>query len=229
MNNRNNGILLKILRFVILAVCIFLLTAWVITGPDVSVQNLIEHSPENSFTAAIVMLILYAFKSITVFFPLIILEITTGYLFSPCVSVLINFAGILIILTIPYGIGRAMGMNVIQKQIQKHPKLGEILDRQNRNTFFLCFFLRIINCLPGDIVTMYLGATNTSFWTNLVAGSLGILPGMLSATFMGESIQDPKSPVFWISTGLTILLAAFSSLFYYFYHRKTQKKGLIVK
>lgn len=134
-------------------------------------------------------------------------------------------AGEMIVLTVPYWIGRGAGMNVIQKQIQKHPKFGELLDKQKDHSFFLCFFLRAISCLPGDLVTMYLGATKTPFWKNLMAGALGILPGMILATFMGEGMQDPYSPMFWISAGLTIVLAALSALFYSLYRRRNHKKA----
>lgn len=123
MNSRYKSTLLKILRLVFLSLCIFLLIAWVIISPDTSIQNLVKYSPKNSFVAAVAILMLYAFKSITVLFPLIILEITAGYLFSPWKALLINFIGILIVLTIPYGIGRATGMNTIHKKIESHPKI----------------------------------------------------------------------------------------------------------
>jgi uncharacterized membrane protein YdjX (TVP38/TMEM64 family) len=71
---------------------------------------------------------------------------------------------------------------------------------------------------------MYLGATQTSFWQNLLGGMLGILPGMILATLMGSSIQDPGSPAFWISAILRVTLAALSILLYYAYRRKLSKK-----
>lgn len=226
MKGKNKSTLLKMLRLILLAICILILTVYFIASPELSVQTLLDHTPQNPVAAAAVILVLYIFKSITVFFPLIILEIAVGHLFTPWLALLINFIGMLIILTVPYWIGRAAGMDAIQKQIQKHPKFGEILDKQRDSSFFLCFFFRIISCLPGDIVTMYLGATKTPFWKNLVAGALGVLPGMILATFMGESIQDPQSPMFWLSAGLMILLAALSVLFYYLYRRRVQTKGV---
>lgn len=160
----------------------------------------------------------------TVFFPLIILEIAVGHLFSTWTALGINFAGIIIILTIPYLIGKASGIEAINKLVRKYPRFGDIIGKQQDNALFLCFFLRIINCLPGDVVTMYLGATRTPFWKNLLAGALGILPGMVLATLMGNGIQDPGSPTFWISAVLMVVLAALSVLLYYAYRRKLRKK-----
>lgn len=120
--------------------------------------------------------------------------------------------------------GKAAGIKAIQKLVQKYPRFGEIIGKQQDNALFLCFFLRIISCLPGDVVTMYFGATRTPFWQNLIAGALGVLPGMVLATLMGSSIQDPESPAFWISAILMITLAVLSAILYYAYRRKMQKK-----
>lgn len=123
--------------------------------------------------------------------------------------------------------GKAAGIDTIQKLVQKYPRFGEIIGKQQDNALFLCFFLRIISCLPGDVVTMYLGATRTPFWQNLIAGALGVLPGLVLATLMGSSIQDPESPAFWISAILIATLAALSILLYCVYRRRIQKKTAI--
>lgn len=176
--------------------------------------------------AALVLLMLYALKSATIFFPLIILEIAAGHLFSTWTALGINFAGTLIVLTIPYLIGRAAGMEAIQRLTQRYPRFGKILSKQQDNALFLCFFLRIISCLPGDVVTMYLGATKTPFWKNVIAGAIGILPGMILATRMGSNIQNPGSPAFWISAILMTILTTLSVLLYYLYRRRLDKQNI---
>lgn len=215
----------KVLRLALLVGCILLLAVCFAANPDISAQALTSRAPKNPAAAAAAIVALYIFKSITLFFPIIILEIAAGYLFSPWAALVINFIGMLITLIVPYWIGRAAGMDAIQKQIEKHPKFGEILDKQQDNSFFLCFFLRVVTCVPGDIITMYLGATKTPFWKNLVAGVLGVLPGMVLATLMGESVQNPRSPMFWLSAGFMIVFAALSVLVYFLYRRRIQRKG----
>lgn len=69
------------LRLILPAVCILALAAYFVISPDISVQTLLNHTPKNP--AAAVILMLYIFKSITVFFPLIILEIAAGIFFHP--------------------------------------------------------------------------------------------------------------------------------------------------
>ncbi len=176
--------------------------------------------PDDPYKAALVLLVLYAAKSATVFFPLILLELAAGHLFPIWPALAINLLGIWIILTVPYWIGYVAGINTVQKLIRRYPRFGELVGKQQRNSFFLCFFLRAVSCLPGDLVTMYLGATKTPFWENLIGGTLGILPGMVLATVMGSSIRAPSSPAFWGSAVLMAVLAAASVLLYRLHCRK---------
>lgn len=215
---------LKKWRLIMSISCVFFLIVLFLMHKDISVAMILNHTPENNMVAAAIILMLYFFKSVTLFFPLIILEIAAGHLFPLWMAFFINFFGTLIDLTVPYWIGRAAGMDVIQKVVRKYPKFEEIINKQQNNSFFLCFFLREISCLPGDIVTMYFGATQTSFGKNIIGGMLGILPGMILATCMGEGIQNVKSPMFWISAVLTVFLSVISIVLYYLYRRKWQRK-----
>lgn len=213
-------------KYIVIVICLLLMVGYLIGNHAVSVETLLAFTPEDPLKAAVMILLLYALKSATIFFPLIVLEIAVGHLFSPWAAMAINFAGMLIILTVPYLIGKAAGIDAIQKLIKKYPRFGSFIGKQQDSAFFLCFFLRIISVLPGDVVTMYLGATQTSFWKNLLGGALGIFPGMILATFMGSSIREPDSPAFWISTVLTVALAALSALLYHAYRAKTEKTAV---
>ena len=108
-------------KYIVPVFCLLLVAGYLIGNQDVSVETLLAFTTKDPAKAAIVMLLLYALKSATIFFPLIILEIAVGHLFSPCVALGINFAGMLIILTIPYLMGKAAGIKAIQKLVQKLP------------------------------------------------------------------------------------------------------------
>ena len=208
------------IAFLTIAVLLFFL----FTDGDISVEMLLEFTPKEPLKAAVVMLVLYALKSITIFFPLVLLEIAAGHLLSPAAAITVNILGLLIILTLPYMIGKAVGMDAIEKLIRRYPKFSSIIDKQRESSFFWCFFLRAISCLPGDIVTMYLGATRVPFMKNLIGGVLGILPGTILATVFGNSIRDPASPAFWISGILFVVLSVGSFLLYFLYRRRQYKE-----
>ena len=213
-----------ILRLLPLLFCAVFAVGYLCCGREVSAQTLLEYTPKNPLLAAVVLWLLYALKSATIFFPLVVLEITAGHLFSPCAAIFVNVLGLSAALTIPYWIGRTSGMEAVQSLMEKYPRLGQLIDKQLDNSFFFCFFLRIAGGLPGDVVTMYLGATKIPYWKNLIAGLIGLFPRMFLATLIGESIQDPKSPMFLISSLLTFSMALLSLLFYHLYRRRLGRK-----
>lgn len=218
-NRRNSRIKWGIVGVLLCLAAVFLLRT------DISFQSIREYTPEKPIAAVLFLLLLYALKSATIFFPLVVLEIGTGYFFSAPIALALNTLGMGIVLTVPYWIGHAVGIRQINKLTARYPRWKAIMEKQQSHSFFLCFFLRVISCLPGDIVTMYLGATHVPYWKNLLAGSLGVLPGMILATLMGANIQDPTSPAFWISAGLSVGLAVLSTVLYYFYLRKQKERG----
>lgn len=216
-------------RRVYAAVCIlggiFLALAIALALPsNISLHTIWSYTPQHPFLAAPLLLLAYVLKSATIFFPLLALQMAAGYLFPIPSALVINLLGIWIILTVPYWIGRALGLRQVSKLTRKYPKFQAVLEIQQDHSFFLCFFLRAISCLPGDLVTMYLGATHTPFSHNLLGGTLGILPGMILATIMGVSIQDPSSPAFWISAALSVGLAILSTVFYSVYWKRQKGK-----
>lgn len=215
----------EILKKVIPLLCILSAAVILIANPNISADWILCYTPANPFLAAWVILLLYAVKSASVVFPMIVLEIAVGLMFPTGAALLVNFLGILVLLTVPYWIGHFSGIEAVGKMIQKYPKFGAILDRQQENSFFLCFLFRIISCLPCDVVSMYFGATGAPYWKYLAASTLGLLPGMILATLLGVSIEDPTSPMFWITVALKVLFAAVSILIYYQFPKKKMVNG----
>ena len=215
----------KIRKYALFVLCLLAAMCGLLASGGLSIETLLEYTPQEPIKVVILFLCLYALKSVTVFFPIIVLEIVVGLLLPTWAALWLNFAGVLIVLSIPYWMGKALGLETVQKAAQRYPRFGAVIDKQQSNSMFLCFFLRVISCLPGDLVTMYFGATGTPFWQNLLGGVLGILPGMVLATLMGSSIQDPSSPIFWISALLTVALSVISAALYYVYQRKPSRSS----
>ncbi len=223
MKSRNHRRLLSFLKILPLLVCISLIVCLLSSGKELTVQTVLNFSPENPVLAAIALLLLYAFKSISFVFPVVILQIAAGHLFEAPAALLINFIGRAVTLTIPYWIGRFSGGDMAQKQLNRYPKLKEIVSKQNQSPFFISFFLRTLNFLPGDVVSLYLGAVRIPFPYYLAASVLGTAPGIIFATLLGATIEEPDSPAFLLSISCMGLLAASSFLL----HLHNQRKGKI--
>ena len=199
------------------------MAAYLFSDKEITAEGLMNFAPDNPLLAALFLILLYAFKSLTIFFPIIVLNVLGGFLFEPIPAMLINCLGVLVELSIPYWIGRFSGSGFADKLKNKHPKLFELMN-DSSNDFFKSFFLRVISCLPGDAVSMLFGARKVKFATFLFGSFIGTLPGVITATLLGTSITDPDSPMFWISIGLTVGISVISFLIYFLWKRKRNNK-----
>lgn len=222
MKPHKNKRLITFLKALPLIICIILIFLFLASGNDITVQTVLNFTPESPFAAAIVILLLYALKSVSFVFPIAVLQIATGHLFQIPVALLINFMGRAITLSIPYWIGRFSGSDLINSLQGKYQKLKEVCNKQGQNPFFISFLLRTFCFLPGDAVSLYLGATQIPFPYYLTGGVLGTTLGVVLATILGSSITEPGSPAFWLSASLMTFMAVIPVIFYL---RNNKKKA----
>ena len=189
---------------------------------NLTLDNLILYSPQNKTLAVLFLLGLYALKSISVFFPIILLQIASGFIFPAPIALMVNLIGAVIDFTLPYYIGMFSGAEAAERKISQNKSIKKFIQKQQKHEFFLTFFLRVISCLPSDLVSMYLGMLKFNFTHYMIASMLGALPGIIPATFMGRSITDPMSPEFIISISITLFCSVASILAYYIYINKSR-------
>ncbi len=220
MKEKIKTVLLTILRYTPLILCLGFAAWYLLNGDNISVATILDRVPSTPWRAAVFMIILYAAKSLSVVFPIIVLHIAGGFLFPPVIAVIVNVLGTIVELTVPYWVGRISGTAYANRLMEKHPKIADVISKIDSKSFSMSFFLRIISCLPSDAVSMYLGATKMSFKSYLSGSFLGTLPSILTATLLGTSVTDPTSPMFWISLSLTVGISVFSFLFYLVWQKK---------
>lgn len=223
MKPQKNKSAKKILKFLPVVICIAFIILPLASSKEITVQAVLDFTPEAPLAAAFVILLLYALKSMSFVFPIAVLQIATGHLFKTPIALLINFLGRAVTLTIPYWAGRFSGADMIENLIRKYPKLDEIYSRQGKNPLFVSFLLRTFIFLPGDAVSLYLGATKIPFLHYLAGGILGTTLGVVLSTILGSSIKEPGSPAFILSASLMILVAVISTLLYV--HSNRRKEG----
>lgn len=214
--------IIQIAPIVMVALCVIIYLKFF---RGVTIEHILEFTPKNLWLAALVMIGLFGMKSLSMFFPMMILVVASGSIFPNYFAALsVNAAGIIVMLALPYLIGRFAEREFVEKLISKNKNADKLREFQSENEFFIAFFLRVINILPCDIVSMFLGSVGFSPIKYFVGSFLGILPGLITTTLMGSSVDDPKSPKFWVSIICEVVFAAGSSIAYYFYKKK-KKRG----
>lgn len=220
MKSQKNKKYITFFKSLPLIICMMFVILFLASGKEITVQTILRYTPEYPFAAAMVILLLYALKSVSFVFPIAVLQIATGHLFWTPVALLVNFVGRAITLSIPYWIGRFSGSDLIDSLQKKYPKLKKICSKQEQNPIFISFLLRTFCFLPGDAVSLYLGAAKIPFPYYLTGGILGTILGVVLSTILGSSITEPSSPAFWLSAFLMALMALVSFSFYIYDNKK---------
>ena len=198
------------------------LVAVLLHGRQLTAEELLSYTPQQPLFAVLFFMLLYAVKSISFFIPVIILQLAVGILFPTPWALLINALGSAVCFSIPYWMGLHAQDAWLQKLLQKYPKVGQMVARQQNRELFVPFLMRVLSFLPLDIVSVYLGSIKIPYKKYLLGSMLGTLPGLIIATLLGTSITDPSSPLFVVSICLMLLLAGGSLLIYWLYNRKKQ-------
>ena len=99
----------KVMRFRPIVACLIFTIIAVWKRDELSVQNISRLVTENVALSALILLLLYALKSLSVAFPIAVLEVVAGIVFPLPIALLLNLIGLVIVLTIPYHIGRLSG------------------------------------------------------------------------------------------------------------------------
>lgn len=193
---------------------------------SITEEQILSWQPENLILAALILMAGYAVKSTLVFVPIMLLQILAGHIYDRETAIFVNLLGLVIVMAVPYWIGKKLGTVKMEALLEKYPKIKAVLKVQEDNKMALCFMLRACAVPPADVVTMYLGATGMPFTTNVIGGVLGCFPGMALTTFLGANIRDPESPAFWKALTLNVFWVILSGLgFWLFRKAHTAKKG----
>ncbi|MDD7220308.1 MAG: VTT domain-containing protein [Clostridia bacterium] len=194
------------------------------SGEPLSVKTILRYTPQNTVLAVIILLLFFGLKSLTIVFPISILYLASGILFSPLPAILVSAAGLAITISVPYWLGRYSGEDLVQKICTRYPKAAQIAEYQEENSFFACFITRIVGFLPGDIVSMYFGACRTNFRLYLTAGILGSMLSIITTTLLGTELNNPFSVTFMVVLLCRILVSVGCTAVNYLLNKKKQTK-----
>lgn len=215
--------LLTALRVFTLLIMLGMIVYFLFGVGDITVDRILNYTPENQVLAAAVIVLFYALKSVTIVFPVIVIQVASGVIFSPLIALAVNVLGMAVAMTVPYFIGRLEGGEQVSKLVSKHQNLEPLADMPKKNVWFASYIMRIVGFLPLDVVSMLCGSLNVNYFKYILGSSAGVFPGLVAVTIIGASIMDPTSPPFIISCCVTLSISA-ASIFIYRVVVKREKK-----
>ena len=188
---------------------------------ELSAEGIARYMPKNPWLAAIVMLALFALKSLSIVIYSGLLYAANGILFPLPVAIVLNLIGTVIMVSLPYLIGRRTGASAVDEIRAKYPKAEAIRNLRAKNDFLFSFLVRMAR-LPSDVASLYMGAVHVEYKKYLVGSLLGMLPHTITYPIMGMSIQDIRSPQFIISLCAEIAYILVTSAVYTLYRKKNK-------
>ena len=213
----------KTYRIIILCVWMVILGTCLLYRDRFSVESVLQVSPQNMLLAALFMLLLFALKSLSIFIYCGIFFIASGIIFPLPAAILVHLLGPVVMVSLPYWLGRQVGGELIDSIVRKYPKTAFLRQLQMENELFLSFITRIINILPSDILSLYMGASGISYGKYLPGSVAGMLLTIITFPIVGSSITDPTSPLFIASVAVQVVVTVASITGYALYLRKKSK------
>ena len=213
---------LRIARNIALGLIWFSILAFLfVHRKKLTAEEIARYTPTNPWFAAMVMLALFALKSLSIVIYSGLLYAANGILFPLPAAILLNLIGTVIMVTLPYQIGRRTGASAVDDIRAKYPKTEAIHSLRAKNDFLFSFLVRMV-LLPSDVASLYMGAVHVEYKKYLLGSLLGMLPHTITYPIMGMSIQDIRSPQFIISLCAEIAYILVTSAVYTLYRKKNK-------
>lgn len=209
LKENSQGKLFKIIRFIPLTIMLMSFLFFTINYRDMSIYDILNFIPSNYLLAGIILIFIFAFKSISIFPPLTILYIGTSIIFPWYLAIIVNLIGLFVCMTIPYYIGRFTGKDLVDNIIEKYPKVNKINQIKMKNEWFFVFIVKTLGFIPNEVGSLVLGSLNTKYITFVTAAVIAKIPGMVATTLLGSNANNPGTTEFKISIAIVVLVFIF--------------------
>lgn len=179
---------------------------------SITAESIAGFSPKNPLAAILVLMLLFAGKSLSVVIYIAVIYAASGLLFPLPAALAVNLLGSAVTFTIPYFIGRKKGEKLACELMEKYPKFAALNSLQGRSRMLFSIAGRGLGILPMDIVDAYFGATAMEPGVFYLGGLVGMLPELLIYTILGSAASDPSSPGFKISLMCDVVIKSAAAI-----------------
>ena len=189
------------------------------------VQHLLSLSSDNLLITTLLVLMLYALKSVVMLFPVIAIQIAVANIFTPFVAILINVVGTFIAVSIPYFFAYKYVVNPINLLNKSNSKIDKVLCYKSNNEVEFVAIARLSG-LSMELISILMGALKINYGKYLIGSFLGTIGYIISFTMLGSNILDPFSKEFLYSLIFTIFIFIMSIAIlkiYKYVNKKTNK------
>jgi uncharacterized membrane protein YdjX (TVP38/TMEM64 family) len=175
-----------------------------------------------------VLMALYTPASL-VMFPRPLITLAAVVSFGPWAGLAYALIGVILASTAGYYAGRAFGRNTVRRLAGT--RLNRISQALQRRGVLAITAVRLVPIAPFIVVSMVAGAIRFKLWQLSVGTILGMLPGALMATVLGDAAQsalrDSSQINGWFVGGTLAVLLTGSAFVMRWLSRMSEEPGVI--
>ena len=113
-----------------------------------TLEGILTYTPDKPLLAALVLVALFAVKSLSVFLYSGFLYMAAGVLFPLPAAIAVNLAGTAVMVTLPYLLGQKLGGRAVEYILSRWPKAAALHDLRCDSDFFFVLLIRLLMCFP---------------------------------------------------------------------------------
>ena len=165
-----------------------------------------------SWKFVLAMLIVFLVRTFIPFLSVSAICVLTGAVLPSYWALIVNFLGIIIMMSIKYFEGMKFGSGNAWKIISKNERARKIIESSGKVNKALLFALRLIPGFPLGSVSRIYGSLRFPYWQFILLSAAGFAPKLLSYTFMGTNVFDPLSSAFLVPLMIALTISGASLL-----------------
>lgn len=165
-----------------------------------------------SWKFVLAMLIVFLVRTFIPFLSVSAICVLTGVVLPSYWALIVNFLGIIIMMSIKYFEGMKFGSGNAWKIISKNERARKIIESSGKVNKVLLFALRLIPGFPLGSVSRIYGSLRFPYWQFILLSAAGFAPKLLSYTFMGTNVFDPLSSAFLVPLMIALIISGASLL-----------------
>ena len=129
---------------------------------EFTLEGILTYTPQQPILAALLLLLLFAIKSLSIFLYSGLLYAASGILFPLPVAILVNLAGTAIMVSIPYYLGKKLGNQAVRYILHRWPKSAMLHNLRSSSDFFFVLIVRLLGILSADVVSAYMACASSA-------------------------------------------------------------------
>ena len=200
----------RLLKILGAAMWLALIILVFVYSKKVTADDIAAYAPKSTVLAACVMLLLFGLKSITFVFYSGILFAASGIIFPIGTALLVNTLGLVVMVSLPYAVGRGLGKIALDYLMEKYPKLSFLNAFDSASDYKLTLILRLNSLINYDLGSIYSGAKGFRYSHYLLISVLVMAPAMIIFTILGRSITDPPPAALGALVAMLAVMTALS-------------------